>query len=106
MLEWNRRETEEMEREESAAYLGAKITKNNSNRQEVEERISKALETCNKLKQFLKKASCRTKWKIQVYNAVIISKLIYGLETMYLNESLLKRLDAFQITWLRHIMGI
>ena len=41
-----------------------------------------------------------------MYNAVIVSKLIYGLETMYLNDSLLKRLDAFHIRGLRHILGI
>ena len=71
-----------------------------------EERISKAFETCNKLKLFLKKASCETKWKMQVYNAVIISKLIHGLETMYPNDSPIKRLDAFQMTGLRHMMEI
>ena len=41
-----------------------------------------------------------------MYNAVIISKLIYGLETMYLNDSLIKRLDAFHMIGLRHILGI
>ena len=43
---------------------------------------------------------------MQVYNAVIVSKLIYGSETMYLNDSLLKRLDAFHVRGLRHILGI
>ena len=88
---------EELKKVEEADYLGAKITKKNLNRREVEERISKALEVCKKLKTFLKKTRCRFAWKLQVYNAVIVSKLIYGLETMWLNESLTKRLDAFQM---------
>ena len=96
----------ELKKEEEADYLGAKTTKKNLNRREVEERISKALSVCNKLKPFLKKANCKKTWKIQVYNAVIISKLIYELETMYLNDSLIKRLDAFHMRGLRHILGI
>ena len=43
---------------------------------------------------------------MQVYNAVIISQLVYGLETMYLNDSLIKRLDAFHVRGIRHIRGI
>ena len=43
---------------------------------------------------------------MQVYNAVVISQLVYGLETMYLNDSLIKRLDAFHMRGIRHIMGI
>ena len=43
---------EEMKREESATYLGPKITKKNSNRQEGEERISKDFEICKKLNNF------------------------------------------------------
>ena len=39
-----------MPREEEATYLGAKITKKNLNRKEIDERIGKALRTCNKLK--------------------------------------------------------
>ena len=41
-----------------------------------------------------------------MYNAVIIPRLTHGLETMYLNDSLLKRLDAFHMRGVRHIMGI
>ena len=55
---------------------------------------------------FSKKTKCSKNWKIQVYNAVIVSQLTYGLETMYLNDSLLKRLDAFHLRGLRHTMNI
>ncbi len=95
-----------MNKENEADYLGAKITKKNANKKEVEARTSKALSTCNKLKTFLKKTNCSKIWKLQVYNAVVISQLVYGLETMYLNDSLIKRLDAFHMRGIRHIMGI
>ena len=95
-----------MKQEDEAVYLGGVVSKKSLSRTEVESRISKALETCRKLNIFFKKANCRKNWKMQVYNAVIISKLTYGLETLYLNDSLLKRLDAFHIRGLRHILGI
>ena len=69
-------------------------------------KLWKHVEKNDPLALFLKRANCKKEWKLQVYNAVIISKLIYGLETMYLNESQLKRLDAFHIRGLRHILGI
>ena len=43
---------EELKKVEEADYLGAKITKKNLNRREVEERISKALEVCKKIEDF------------------------------------------------------
>ena len=50
-----------MPREEEATYLGAKITKKNQNRKEIDERIGTILRICNKLKLFLKKAKCDKK---------------------------------------------
>ena len=47
-----------------------------------------------------------TYWKLQVYNAVIIAQLIYGMNTMHMTESALKRLDAFHFKGLRHILNI
>ncbi len=95
-----------MKQEDEATYLGGVISKQALSRTEVESRVKKALETCRKLNIFFKKDNCRNNWKLQVYNAVIISRLTYGLETLNLNDALLKRLDAFHMRGLRHIMGI
>ena len=43
---------------------------------------------------------------MQIYNAIIIAQLTYGLSTVQLSDSLLDRLDAFQIWGLRYILGI
>ena len=43
---------------------------------------------------------------MQIYNAIIISQLTYGLSTVQLTNSLLDRLDAFQMRGLRYILGI
>ena len=49
-----------------------------------------------KLKTFWKKTNATFKWKLQVYNAVIIAQLIYGLDTMHLTDGQLAKIDAFQ----------
>jgi len=45
-------------------------------------------------------------WKIQVFHSILRSKLLYGLETIQLNQSELHRLDAFQIKGYRRILQI
>ena len=42
--------------------------------------------------------------KLTVYNAVITSKLLYGLETVALNLSQIKKIDAAQMKGLRQIL--
>ena len=41
--------------------------------------------------------------KLNIYNAVIRSKLIYGLDSIQINESQRRELVAFQLKGLRHI---
>ena len=43
---------------------------------------------------------------MQIYNAIIVSQLTYGLNTVRLTPGMLKRLDAFQMRGLRYILGI
>ena len=46
------------------------------------------------------------KWKIRVLDAVIVSKLLYGLESVPFTEQDCNRLDAFQYRGLRNIRHI
>eukprot|EP00969_Alexandrium_andersonii_P019649 857513-Alexandrium_andersonii.AAC.1 len=41
-----------------------------------------------------------------VQNAVIRSKLVYGLESMQLNDTALKKMDVFQLKGLRKVLGM
>ena len=59
-----------------------------------------------KLKFFWSKTKWSIRWKLQIYNAIIISQLTYGLSTVQLTDSLLNRLDAFQMRGLRYILGV
>ena len=46
------------------------------------------------------------KWKLRVFDAVIISKLLYKLEAIPFTEQSCKQVDAFQYRGLRQILGI
>ena len=91
---------------DQAIYLGGEINKEAGRLSELNNRINKALITCNKLKTFWSKTNCSYKWKLQVYNAVIVSQLTYGLSTVQLTPAMLKRLDAFQMRGFRYILKI
>lgn len=45
------------------------------------------------------------KWQLIIYDAVVRSKLLYGLETLHLTQSMAKKLDVFQLKGLRKILG-
>ena len=51
------------------------------------------LDIINKLKPFWYKTDCTHKWKLQVYNAVIIAQISYGMNTVHLTQAMLNRLD-------------
>ena len=46
------------------------------------------------------------KWKLNAFNAIIRSKLLYGLETVHLTKSMIKKLNAFQLRGIRKILQI
>ena len=95
-----------LKRVEQAKYLGGNITQSGDAKTEVEARIAIAAQTMRKLKDFWNKTNCTRKWKAMIFNAIIISQLIYGLETLPLNENLVNKLDAFQMKGFRKILKI
>ena len=91
---------------DEVTYLGGKITSDASRSTEINSRISKALGTCRKLKTFWRKTNAKVEWKIQVYNAIIISQLIYGLNTLNITPALKNRLNAVHMRGIRYILNI
>ena len=55
---------------------------------------------------FWKKSNWPVKFKLSVYDAVIRSKLVYGLEVVHLPKHVLQKLNAFQLKGLRKILNI
>ena len=84
-------------------YLGRMINAKGYPRKEVRKRISECMCIMKKLDCFWKHTNNPTKWKLMTYNAIITTKLMYGLESAQLNESIKKYLDVVQLTCLRKI---
>ena len=92
-------------RKNSAVYLGTLLTDSNNNKAEILNRLGDCIATANRMKLFWTKANTTVKWKIQVFNAIIRSKLLCGLECIQLTAAEISRLDAFQNKSLRRILG-
>ena len=92
--------------EQSVAYLGATLSKSPGSGKEVSAKISQCYVILQKLQIFWKNPNCPTRFKLQVYDAVVRSKLVYGLDSVQLNTGLLKHLNAFQMKGLRKILNM
>ena len=84
-------------RKTRAIYLGTVLDVENRNKTEITHRISEATAVANRMKLFWNKAETTKKWKIQVLNAIIRSKVVYGLEALQLVQAEKAKLDAFHI---------
>ena len=87
-------------------YLGAVISSSHDLRREVSNKISSCFVTLNKLNFFWSKSNCPTKFKINVYDAVVRAKLVYGLDVVCLPGYLERQLNVFQLKGLRKILGM
>lgn len=92
-------------RKHAASYLGSLLTDSFDNRAEILNRLGDCIATANRMKVFWNKANTSVRWKLQVLNAIIRSKLLYGLECIQLTSSDISRLNAFQNKCLRRILN-
>ena len=87
-------------------YLGITLEeKKTSNKPDLGTRITDTLATITTLKYFWKN-SAKSSWECLVFNAVVGSKILYGLESLQLLDSDYQRMDALQQRGLRRILGI
>ena len=61
--------------------------------------------TWKRLHVYWKATNASKKWQLLAYDAIIKSKLLYGLETAQVGKAGLKRIDAFQLKGIRQILG-
>ena len=90
---------------EEAVYLGNTLNYKADPHAEVTLKIQEVNRTLWKMNDYWKAAEASKKWKVLIFEAVLKSNLLYGLETTHLTKSCLKRIDAFQIRGLRKILG-
>ena len=63
-------------------------------------------QTWFKLLPYWRATNANVKWQLLIFDAVVRSKLLYGLETIHLTDAMLKKVDAFQLRCLRKILKV
>ena len=95
-----------LEKVEDAVYLGGKLAKDAKSHTEITSRIAATMPVLRSLDLFWKQTKCTKKLTINVYNAVVASKLVYGLDTLQFTDKTLNRMNTFQLKGPRKILGM
>ena len=93
-----------LNKEFEAMYLGNEINRTVKIKHEILNKMSEVGRTWFKLNAYWKASGASKKWKLIIFDAIIRSELLYGLETIHLTQALSKSLDAFQLRSLREIL--
>ena len=97
----------ELEAVNQFSYLGSTISSNISLDAEIDKRIGKAATTLARLtSRVWENPKLTIKTKIAVYNACVVSTLLYGSETWTTYARQERRLNSFHMRCLRRILGI
>ena len=91
---------------DETVYLGATISKTHNTRKEVATKISQCMVILKKLDNFWNNHNCNNKFKIQVFDAVIRSKLVYSMESLEIPQGVLSKMNTFQLKGLRKILKL
>ena len=95
-----------VKKKHSTIYLGACINDTDNPKENVKARLGACFAVLNKLHHFWKHSNCPSRFKLNVFHAVIRSKLVYSLEAVQLTPALLGKLNALQFKGLRKILNI
>ena len=91
---------------EVMTYLGAAIYADGSIKRELNRKLGRAWADFSKLARLWNHASLRKEREILMYIAVVVSRLLYGLNTAWLNVAEQRRLNGFHCRCLRKTVGI
>ena len=89
-----------------ATYLGGLLSADARPVHELTRRLGEAQGSFQSSIRIWKHANVSKKRKIQIFESCVLSKLLYGLETVWLLKGDLARLNAFQARCLRQILRI
>ena len=92
--------------EKETMYLGNQLNFKADPNAEVTQKLQEVQRTLFRMQDYWKAAEASPKWKVLIFEAVLKSKLLYGLETTQLTNKCIKRIDAFQIRGLRKILNM
>ena len=89
-----------------AVYLGSLLTTSGEVAPELHRRIGEACACFQTLTAVWKHANLPKMKKYRIFKACIVSKLLYGLESLWLLKAHLQKLEAFGARCLRKIAGV
>ena len=96
-----------IEKVDKFVYLGSEVANNSSISNEVRRRIGIALSTFSTLRLWLwKRREISLKTKVHMFNALVVSRLLYAAETWTLSAADLNRLEALHTYCLRRILRL
>ena len=95
-----------IKKKESIKYLGALLHATGQISSEIDCKIGIANQEFNNLQKIWKHTNMSQRRKIELYKSLILSKFLYGLQTVWLSKALRRRIDGFYYTCLRQILGI
>ena len=91
---------------EEAIYLGVTLNERMNIGKEIQQRISNTIKSWKMLGGYWKHSNCTTRDKLNVYDAIVRSKLLYGLESAQLTIAQLNKINTVQLKGLRQILNM
>ena len=85
-------------------YLGCQLNQYTNITQEISKRIAQCMTILKRLDIFWRHCDLTVSFKINVLDAVIRSKLLYGIDSAQLTPSHQRRIEVFQLKGLRKIL--
>ena len=95
-----------IKQKDSLVYLGSVISKNGSMQSELSRRIGTANQAYYELVRLWSHASVPLTRKLEVFEACVVSRLLYSLQACWMSSAELSRIDAFYCKCLRRILRI
>eukprot|EP00933_Yihiella_yeosuensis_P047365 TRINITY_DN4317_c0_g4_i1.p1 TRINITY_DN4317_c0_g4~~TRINITY_DN4317_c0_g4_i1.p1 ORF type:complete len:298 (-),score=44.55 TRINITY_DN4317_c0_g4_i1:33-926(-) len=95
-----------VKRRETMVYLGSLLASDAGSGSELNRRIGAAKADFEKLQRVWSHANIGTARKLRIFDACVVSKLMYNLHAIWLNAAEQKHLDAFQNKCLRRVLRI
>jgi hypothetical protein len=95
-----------IEEVEEFCYLGSVIAKDGSCDKDIKTRLGKANSIFGRLNNIWRNKRLNYKIKIRLYEALVMTTLLYGAETWPMTVVNMKRLEAAHHRWQRKILGI
>ena len=92
------------QKKKEVQYLGCYLNEQGDPTREVSKQISDYMVVLNTLHVFFYTSNNSITRKIQIYNAIIRSSFMHGLETVVVNTAVFNRLDTFQLKGLRALL--